>query len=102
MIGTLHSVYVVGYCCLKSVEWSCNWEQDFQEEFQDSRISHSLSLSLSQASFEQLSLVEFRELLRLVNTCPLEKLDPCLTALRRQTKKWFRRLMALVQLQLHS
>ena len=62
----------------------------------------SLSLSLSQASFEQLSLVEFRELLRLVNTCPLEKLDPRLTALRRQTKKWFRRLMALVQLQLHS
>ena len=52
---------------------------------------------LPQASFEQLRCDEFRDLLRLVTVCPLEKLDPQLSALRRQTKKWFRRLMRFAQ-----
>ena len=45
-----------------------------------------------QAPFEQLRCDEFRELLRLVTVSSLEKLDPQLSLLRRQTKKWFRRL----------
>lgn len=62
-------------------------------------VAEYLSISVTcvvQASFEQLSCVEFRELLRLVTYSPLEKLDHRLTALRKQTKKWFRRLMASV------
>jgi hypothetical protein len=54
--------------------------------------------AMMQASFEQLRCDEFRDLLRLVTICPLEKLDPQLSALRRQTKKWFRRLMSAMKI----
>ncbi len=43
--------------------------------------------------FEPLSCADFRELLRLVTVCPLEKLDPRLAPLRKQNRKWYRRLM---------
>ena len=46
-----------------------------------------------QSSFEQLSCLEFRELLQLVHSCSLESLDHRLATLRKQTKKWFRRLI---------
>jgi hypothetical protein len=53
--------------------------------------------AMMQPMFEQLKCDEFRELLRLVTVSPLEKLDPQLAALRRQTKKWFRRLMSMME-----
>ncbi len=43
--------------------------------------------------FEPLAYTEFRELLQLVTVCPLEKLDPRLAPLKKQTKKWYRRLL---------
>lgn len=51
------------------------------------------SKSATASPFEPLSCAEFRELLQLVTVCPLEKLDPRLAPLRKQTKKWYRRLI---------
>ncbi len=36
---------------------------------------------------------DFRDLLHLVTVCPLETLDPRLTQLKKQPRKWFKKLI---------
>ena len=49
--------------------------------------------NLSQVHFDPLSCAEFRDLLLLVTVCSMESLDPRLAPLRKQTKKWYRKLL---------
>ncbi len=51
---------------------------------------------LSQSPLEGLSCSEFRELLRLVTMVPLDTLDKRLAPLRRQPRRWFKKLLLWV------
>jgi len=52
-----------------------------------------LAIFLLQLPFSVLSYREFRDLLCLVTVCPLEALDPRLGQLKRQGRKWFKKLL---------
>ena len=53
--------------------------------------AHALQVSMKTLMFK-----DFKDLLYLVKECPLEVLDPRLTQLMKQSRKWFKKLIQLV------